>query len=143
MKQRLRENRAQEGFTLIEIIAVLVILGILAVVAVPRYFDMQTAARNSAAKGLVAAAQSQLSLSYAQYQMNPGSNSVSTSAATECARVQLGGVTGGTTATLTCSNVNYLTTSANVNITATVGTDGSATGNWLSPGSTTATNSTN
>lgn len=36
------------GFTLLEIIAVLVILSILAVVAVPRYFDLQTSAREKA-----------------------------------------------------------------------------------------------
>lgn len=34
------------GFTLLEIIAVIVILSIIAVVAVPRYFDLQEEARN-------------------------------------------------------------------------------------------------
>jgi prepilin-type N-terminal cleavage/methylation domain-containing protein len=36
------------GFTLLEIIAVIVIMSILAVVAVPRYFDLQTQARERA-----------------------------------------------------------------------------------------------
>ncbi len=64
MKKNVLRNEG--GFTLIEIIAVLVILGILASVAVPKYLDMQTQARQNAVQGAVAALQSTATLEYAK-----------------------------------------------------------------------------
>lgn len=55
----------QRGFTLIEIIMVIVILGILAVVAIPKYADLQEEARVSAANGVYAAAQGAAAINFA------------------------------------------------------------------------------
>lgn len=57
----------QQGFTLIEIIAVLVLLGILAAVAVPKYMDMQVEAQQKAIQGALASASSNATLAYSKY----------------------------------------------------------------------------
>ena len=44
--------RNQKGFTLIELIIVIVVLGILAVTAAPQFVDFSTDAKSSAVKGL-------------------------------------------------------------------------------------------
>jgi len=65
MVKRHERKRGQHGFTLIEIIAVLVILGILAVVAIPKYLDLQKQAAINSAQGGLAALISQVSMDYA------------------------------------------------------------------------------
>ena len=59
--------RNEEGFTLIEIIAVIIIMGILAAVAVPKFFSMQEDAKIAAIDGGLAESLARFNHAYAKY----------------------------------------------------------------------------
>ncbi|MBD3619545.1 MAG: prepilin-type N-terminal cleavage/methylation domain-containing protein [Chromatiales bacterium] len=58
-------KKMQSGFTLIELIMVIVILGVLAATAAPRFLDLQSDARAAAVDGLAGGLKSAGSITYA------------------------------------------------------------------------------
>jgi prepilin-type N-terminal cleavage/methylation domain-containing protein len=76
MSRRRSKVSNQKGFTLIEIIAVLVILGILAAVAIPRFMDLTSVASDKAAMQAVAEGKSRLSNQFARALLSGTATSV-------------------------------------------------------------------
>ncbi|MBW2630457.1 MAG: prepilin-type N-terminal cleavage/methylation domain-containing protein [Deltaproteobacteria bacterium] len=118
--------RNQKGFTLIEIIAVLIILGILAAVAVPKFLSLTSDANTKALEGGLSAGLSTCSLEFARLAM---SNGVAPTAAAV--------VTAATANPPGSDDFDYGFASAGSVVTVTVSwsdsSAGTVTGNWKAP----------
>lgn len=64
----------QQGFTLIELVVVIVVLGILATVAVPRFINLRTEANVVKMESLAGAIESAMTMAFVACQLNPNCN---------------------------------------------------------------------